>query len=100
MGDPRDGWGGWNDYRTLTIKDAFLLYQEDREVLGYLLTLFSPYPRRVPYGFVREQQREERPREKRGREMLDRLMNAVLSLGYLAMIGGIYCIAMAWTRSL
>ena len=32
--------------------------------------------------------------------MLDRLMNTVLSLGYLAMIGGIYCIAMAWTRSL
>ena len=42
MGDPRDGWGGWNDYRTLTIKDAFLLYQEDRGVRGYLLTLFSP----------------------------------------------------------
>lgn len=68
MGDPRDGWGGWNDYRTLTIKDAFLLCQEDREVRGYLLTLFSPYPRRVPYRLVengrgkREQERE-RPRD-------------------------------------
>jgi len=44
MGDPIDGGGVWNDYRTLTIKDAFLLYQEDRGVRGYLLTLFSPIP--------------------------------------------------------
>ena len=68
MGDPIDGGGVWNDYRTLTIKDAFLLYQEDRGVLGYLLTPFSPYPGREPYRLVengrgkREQERE-RPRD-------------------------------------